>query len=201
MSPTRRTLLASDATSTLYVAALLAGRLDAANVALVELKRQLEVAKPNVAVVETVDKITQLLSDVGTATANASSSGQSPDPPSNLSRGGARFLPDAATIERSLAMLPVSTYELVEIAIKAGETSAKLLFLRKKGGGRQGGRQIARISEPRAILASWPSYWISPFGGRARTRTFGIQCRRRTDFARKRFDDHALRRGQPRWSA
>src|SRR5215203_4799773 len=67
-----RTLLAGDATSTLYVAALLAGRLDAANVALVELKRQIEVANPNVAVVQTVDQITQLLSAVGTATADAS---------------------------------------------------------------------------------------------------------------------------------
>ena len=40
------TLLASDSTAALYVAAILAGRLDAANCALVEVKRQLETASP-----------------------------------------------------------------------------------------------------------------------------------------------------------
>jgi CRP-like cAMP-binding protein/mannose-6-phosphate isomerase-like protein (cupin superfamily) len=148
-----RTLLGSDATSTLYVAALLAGRLDAANVALIELKRQLEVSNPNVAVVQTVDQITRLLTVVETTTAHASSSPQYPRPRPNVGQGAPRFLPDTATIERSLAILPVSTYEPGEIAIKDGETSAKLLFLRKGAVEVfKEGRQIARISEPGAIF-------------------------------------------------
>ncbi len=57
------TLLASDPTAALYVAAILAGRLDAANCALVEVKRQLESGTPRVEVARTVDKITQLLSN------------------------------------------------------------------------------------------------------------------------------------------
>ena len=58
-----RTLLASDSMITLYVAASLAGRLDAANVALGELKRQLETSTPGAAVVQTIDKIAELLSN------------------------------------------------------------------------------------------------------------------------------------------
>ena len=57
------TLLASDPTAALYVAAILAGRLDAANGALVELKHQLETGKPRVAVARTVDKIAELLTN------------------------------------------------------------------------------------------------------------------------------------------
>jgi CRP-like cAMP-binding protein/mannose-6-phosphate isomerase-like protein (cupin superfamily) len=148
-----KTLLASDATSTLYVAAILAGRLDAANIALVELKRQLEAARPNVAVVQTVDKIAELLSDMGAASAESASAGDRARPASNPGRPGAGFLPDAATIETSLATLPVLTYEPGPTAIKAGQTSAKLLFLRK---GTvevvKEGRQIATISEPGAIF-------------------------------------------------
>ena len=59
------TWLASNPTATLYIAAILAGRLDAANGALIELKRQLETGKPRVAIAQTVDKITDLLSSGG----------------------------------------------------------------------------------------------------------------------------------------
>jgi CRP/FNR family transcriptional regulator, cyclic AMP receptor protein len=59
------TLLASDPAATLYIAAILAGRLDAANGALIDLKRQLETGKPRVAIARTVDKITDLLSSGG----------------------------------------------------------------------------------------------------------------------------------------
>src|SRR4029077_19720328 len=61
--------------------------------------------------------------------------------------------PDAATIRKSLAMLPVSTYEAGEMVITAGERTGKLLFLR------QGsvevikeGTPVARISEPGAVF-------------------------------------------------
>jgi len=57
------TLLAGDPAAALYVAAILAGRLDAANCALVEVRRQLEAGAPRIAVARTVDKITQLLSN------------------------------------------------------------------------------------------------------------------------------------------
>jgi len=57
------TLLASDPTAALYVAAILAGRLDAANCAIVEVKHQLEAGTPRAAVARAVDKITQLLSN------------------------------------------------------------------------------------------------------------------------------------------
>src|SRR5215213_7270487 len=56
------TLLASDPTAALYITAILAGRLDAANGALVEVKRQLETGKPRVAIARTVNKIADLLS-------------------------------------------------------------------------------------------------------------------------------------------
>jgi mannose-6-phosphate isomerase-like protein (cupin superfamily) len=57
------TLLASNPTAALYVAAVLAGRLDAANCALIEVKRQLESGKPRIAVARTVDKIAELLTN------------------------------------------------------------------------------------------------------------------------------------------
>ena len=59
------TLLASDPAVTLYIAAILAGRLDAANGALIEIKRQLETGKPRVAIARTVNKIADLLSSEG----------------------------------------------------------------------------------------------------------------------------------------
>jgi CRP/FNR family transcriptional regulator, cyclic AMP receptor protein len=59
------TLLASDPAVTLHIAAILAGRLDAANGALIEIKRQLETGKPRVAIARTVDKIADLLSSEG----------------------------------------------------------------------------------------------------------------------------------------
>jgi CRP/FNR family cyclic AMP-dependent transcriptional regulator len=59
------TLLTSDPAATLFIAAILAARLDAANVALIEIKRQLETGKPRVAIAQTVDKIADLLSSGG----------------------------------------------------------------------------------------------------------------------------------------
>jgi hypothetical protein len=63
------------------------------------------------------------------------------------------LVPDAAKIQKSLAMLPVSRYEPGEMVIAAGTTTGKLLLLR------QGlvevvrdGTQIARISEPGSIF-------------------------------------------------
>ena len=107
------TLLASNPTAALYVAAILAGRLGAANGALVEVKRQLETGKPRVAVARTVDKIAELLSNVEVAAANPASPGDveatartgkaaNDMPPAKLgSRSGASFIPDAATIQKS----------------------------------------------------------------------------------------------------
>jgi CRP-like cAMP-binding protein len=59
------TLLASDPAATLYIATILAHRLDAANGVLIDLKRQLETGKPRVAIARTVDKIADLLSSGG----------------------------------------------------------------------------------------------------------------------------------------
>jgi CRP/FNR family cyclic AMP-dependent transcriptional regulator len=59
------TLLTSDPAATLYIAAILAARLDAANVALIEIKRQVETGKPRVAIAQTVEKIADLLSSGG----------------------------------------------------------------------------------------------------------------------------------------
>jgi CRP/FNR family transcriptional regulator, cyclic AMP receptor protein len=56
------TLLAGDATFTLYVAAILAQRLDAANKALIEVKRQLEAGDPRRVISNTVDRVHELLS-------------------------------------------------------------------------------------------------------------------------------------------
>jgi CRP/FNR family cyclic AMP-dependent transcriptional regulator len=55
------TLLTSPA-ATLYIAAILAARLDAANVALIEVKRQLEMDEPRFAITQRVNKIADLLS-------------------------------------------------------------------------------------------------------------------------------------------
>jgi CRP-like cAMP-binding protein len=55
------TLLTSDPAATLYIAAILAARLDAANVALIEVKRQLEMGEPRVAIARRVNKIADLL--------------------------------------------------------------------------------------------------------------------------------------------
>ena len=58
-------LLADDPAATLYVAAILARRLDAANSALVEVKRQLETGKPHGEIVKTVERVAALLSSGG----------------------------------------------------------------------------------------------------------------------------------------
>jgi CRP/FNR family cyclic AMP-dependent transcriptional regulator len=59
------TLLSSDPAATLYIAAILAARLDTANVALIEVKRQLEAGKPRAAIAREIDKVTHLLSSSG----------------------------------------------------------------------------------------------------------------------------------------
>ena len=58
-------LLAGDAAATLYIAAILARRLDGANAALVEVKRQLEAGKPRSAIAKMVDKVQDFLSSGG----------------------------------------------------------------------------------------------------------------------------------------
>src|SRR6476660_10159819 len=107
-------------------------------------------------------------------------------PPAKLgSRSGASFIPDAAAIQESLAILPVSTYEVGETVIAAGETSGKLLFLR------QGvvevakeGTRVARISEPGAVFGE-----LAALLGQSHTADVRalerseFQCRRRSDFA------------------
>jgi CRP-like cAMP-binding protein/mannose-6-phosphate isomerase-like protein (cupin superfamily) len=154
-------LLASDPTAALYVAAILADRLDAANGALVHIKHQLETGKPRATVARTAERIAGSASNVEATAASAASPGDGEmtaragdaPPPKRRSRFGASFIPDAAAIQKSLAMLPVSTFEPGETVIAAGETTGKLLLLR------QGlvevikeGTQIARISEPGAIF-------------------------------------------------
>src|ERR671912_424411 len=59
------TLLTSDPAATLYIAAILAARLDAANVALIEVKRQLELGEPRVGIVRRINQIADLLSSGG----------------------------------------------------------------------------------------------------------------------------------------
>jgi len=59
------TLLAYDPAVTLYVAAILARRLDSANRALVEVKRQLRGGEPRSVIGKTIEKVEQLLSSSG----------------------------------------------------------------------------------------------------------------------------------------
>jgi CRP-like cAMP-binding protein len=59
------TLLSSDPAATLYIAAILAARLDAANDALIEVKRHLETGKSRAAIAREVDQISELLSSAG----------------------------------------------------------------------------------------------------------------------------------------
>jgi CRP-like cAMP-binding protein len=59
------TLLTSDPAGTLYIAAILAARLDAANVALIDVKRQLEFGEPRVGIVRRINQIADLLSSGG----------------------------------------------------------------------------------------------------------------------------------------
>jgi CRP/FNR family transcriptional regulator, cyclic AMP receptor protein len=61
------TLLAYDPTVALYVAAVLARRLDSANRALIEVKRQLRTGEPRSVIGKTVEKVEQLLSSSGEA--------------------------------------------------------------------------------------------------------------------------------------
>jgi len=58
-------LLAGNLAATLYVAAILARRLDGVNAALVEVKRQLESGKPHGVIAKTVEKVEELLSSGG----------------------------------------------------------------------------------------------------------------------------------------
>jgi CRP/FNR family transcriptional regulator, cyclic AMP receptor protein len=58
------TLLAGEPTVALYVAATLAQRLDSANRALIEIKRQLRAGEPRIEIGRTVDKVQELLSSV-----------------------------------------------------------------------------------------------------------------------------------------
>ena len=60
-------LLASDQTVALYVAAILARRLDAANRSLIEIKRQLQAGEPRSVIGKTVEKVEELLSYSGDA--------------------------------------------------------------------------------------------------------------------------------------
>jgi CRP-like cAMP-binding protein len=59
------TLLTGNPAATLYIAAVLARRLDGANTALVDLRRQLEAGKPHGEIARTVDKVEELLSSGG----------------------------------------------------------------------------------------------------------------------------------------
>jgi CRP/FNR family transcriptional regulator, cyclic AMP receptor protein len=56
------TLLAGDPTAALYVAAILARRLDLANGALIEVKKQLQTGQPRSVIGRTVEKVEELLS-------------------------------------------------------------------------------------------------------------------------------------------
>ena len=58
-------LLAGDAAATLYIATILARRLDVANAALVEVKRQLEAGKPRSVIAKMVEKVEGFLSSGG----------------------------------------------------------------------------------------------------------------------------------------
>lgn len=168
-------LLAGDPTAALYVAAILAGRLDAANVSLVDIKHQLETGVPRAAVARTAERIAGSVSGVESAAPGRVSEGAAEaatrtgekggDGPrlKRRSRFGAPFVPDAVTILHSLAGLPVSTYEPGDLVITAGETTGKLLLLR------QGlvevvkeDTQIARISEPGAVFGELAALLAQP---------------------------------------
>jgi len=58
-------ILAGDPTVALYVAAILARRLDAANRSLIEVKRQLQAGEPRSVIGRTVEKVEELLRDSG----------------------------------------------------------------------------------------------------------------------------------------
>ena len=60
-------ILARDPTVALYVAAVLARRLDAANRSLIEVKRQLQAGEPRSVIGKTVEKVEELLSYSGDA--------------------------------------------------------------------------------------------------------------------------------------
>jgi CRP-like cAMP-binding protein len=60
-------LLAGDPTVALYVAAILAQRLDGANRALIEVKRQLQAGEPRSVIGRTVEKVEELLNSSGSA--------------------------------------------------------------------------------------------------------------------------------------
>ena len=64
-------LLAQDPIALLYVAAILARRLDGANHALIELKRQLEAGQPPSVIAKTVEKMEDLLAFSGASLAYA----------------------------------------------------------------------------------------------------------------------------------
>src|SRR3954453_6734610 len=60
------TLLSADPAATLYIAAILAARLDAANVGLIEVKRHIEMGRPRAAIAREIDKVaTNILSSAG----------------------------------------------------------------------------------------------------------------------------------------
>jgi len=59
------TILRIDPIALLYVATVLAQRLDSANRALLELKRQVQAGEPRSVIGETVEKIEELLGDTG----------------------------------------------------------------------------------------------------------------------------------------
>ena len=71
------TLLTSDPTALLYVATVLAQRLDSANRSLLELKRQVQAGEPPDVIGRTVEKIERLLGETG---ANLMYAGYPSDP-------------------------------------------------------------------------------------------------------------------------
>jgi CRP/FNR family transcriptional regulator, cyclic AMP receptor protein len=107
------TLLTSDPAATLYIAAILAARLDAANVALIEIKRQLETGKPRVAIAQTVEKIADLLSSGG----------------GNLVYSGYPYDPFASAIRGSISaglVYAVPAAQSPRRPLRAGTTSCKV---------------------------------------------------------------------------
>jgi CRP/FNR family cyclic AMP-dependent transcriptional regulator len=62
-----RAMLAGDPTVAVYIAAILARRLDAANRSLIEVKRQLKAGEPRSVIGRTVEKVEELLSCSGDA--------------------------------------------------------------------------------------------------------------------------------------